>query len=585
MNEELKNIKKLYGEKMMHLCRNLFPTIIDNYPGRLEQILKEHFNISKFLYDDLIANEMINEFKDFIYEIYDQKCLNKDEIISSVSDPVSLMRKAGYTLYGCNCEEDIQGFRKYYAKGEELCTFKNGSRLERCYVYFAVKDGADKLKRSNFSKPERQDEYGTSVLSIQFTRDDSHTLSIKNRYNHTVSNPDATYSNNLDNIIPGLTKSFADYYGMIQGRYAHKTLDIPGYVLATDGKLYKYNYEINNIYYCPDNIVIDNFEVKRYPKEKYLVMDYFIIDLVNKKLILTNRYDGFIDMLLDIKNIEINKEEDNKVVTFYLKNGNKTIVTLDKFNRIIKLVNNHETTISNNFLWHNEVLKDISLDNVIKIGDNFLFNNEAITNIYFPNVKQIGDSFMCRSIVDGLELPELLTIGERFMSSNHQISKVRLPKVKTIGKNFITNSRIIEEIELPEVEFIGSNFLDENVILKELNLPEVKVIKDNFCYHNTEITSINMPKLKSIGNMFMYHNNALEELTLLEVEKIGYNFIGYNQKLVTVNLPKLEVSCNDLFSMNHTIERFNAPNLKNKKEFENKLIKKLVNQNKRFRWF
>ena len=62
----------------------------------------------------------------------------------------------------------------------------------------------------------RQDEYGTSVISIQFDRDDTHTLSIKNRYNHKVEKPDATFSNNLNNIVAGLTKSFADYKGMRQ---------------------------------------------------------------------------------------------------------------------------------------------------------------------------------------------------------------------------------------------------------------------------------------------------------------------------------------------------------------------------------
>ena len=28
MNEDLKIIKKHYGEKMMHLCRELFPTLL-----------------------------------------------------------------------------------------------------------------------------------------------------------------------------------------------------------------------------------------------------------------------------------------------------------------------------------------------------------------------------------------------------------------------------------------------------------------------------------------------------------------------------------------------------------------------------
>ena len=29
MNNELKQIKKKYGERMMHLCRTLFPTILN----------------------------------------------------------------------------------------------------------------------------------------------------------------------------------------------------------------------------------------------------------------------------------------------------------------------------------------------------------------------------------------------------------------------------------------------------------------------------------------------------------------------------------------------------------------------------
>lgn len=42
---------------------------------------------------------------------------------------------------------------------------------------------------------------------------------------------------------------------------------------ADDGKYYKYNYEINNIYYCPNNVIINNFKVIRLPKDKQLLID------------------------------------------------------------------------------------------------------------------------------------------------------------------------------------------------------------------------------------------------------------------------------------------------------------------------
>ena len=80
----------------------------------------------------------------------------------------------------------------------------------------------------------------------------------------------------------------------MEQRFFNKKLDIPGYVKASDGKYYKYNFEFNNIYYCPDNIIVDNFEVKEYAHEKYVIMDYFVLDLVNKKI---SVYDDFLRRL------------------------------------------------------------------------------------------------------------------------------------------------------------------------------------------------------------------------------------------------------------------------------------------------
>ena len=48
MNSELKKIKKIYGEETMHLCRSLFPTILE-HEGLLLSILEEHFAPTKFL--------------------------------------------------------------------------------------------------------------------------------------------------------------------------------------------------------------------------------------------------------------------------------------------------------------------------------------------------------------------------------------------------------------------------------------------------------------------------------------------------------------------------------------------------------
>ena len=67
MNNDLKKIKKHYGEAMMHLCRKLFPTILEE-EGKLFELMQTNFYDNRYLYDDLVKYNLIIEFKDYIYE-------------------------------------------------------------------------------------------------------------------------------------------------------------------------------------------------------------------------------------------------------------------------------------------------------------------------------------------------------------------------------------------------------------------------------------------------------------------------------------------------------------------------------------
>ena len=203
---ELKEIKKIYGEEMMHLCRASFSTILEN-KGLLLRILKENLAPTRSFVSD-IKDGFIGYFINWIYSFVEYK--NKI-LIDTNKTPFELMDEAGYILYECTNEEDIQKFRIFYEDNEVLCTLKQGNRLDKCHVFFAVKKDVQNIKRS--SNPERQDEYGTSVISLQFTKGKNNFISIKNRYNDHVIGSDATFSNDLDNIIPGLTISFNKHYG------------------------------------------------------------------------------------------------------------------------------------------------------------------------------------------------------------------------------------------------------------------------------------------------------------------------------------------------------------------------------------
>ena len=420
---DLKNIKNKYGENMMHLCRELFPTLLET-PGSLFNLLESNFEFSKFLYDDIINNHMEEEFKNYIYGLASINLNNKKRITTNKT-PKELLEEAGYILYECKTEEDIQKFKKYYEKEEELCTFKF-KRLKKCYVFFAVKKNIDEIKRENFPNPKREDEYGTSVISIQFTKGNINTLSIKNRYNHNsnIFNPDATYSNNLENIIPGLTDSFEKYYNLnINDSTNH--FDLPNYIKSTNGKYYKYNYEINSIYYCPNNIIIDKFkEVKTYEeKEKYLILDYFILDLVNKQIKLYDNEiaDNFTKTIPSIKNITIerNKTTETKIITIKTLENIDIIIEIDKTNKIISYKNNQIEEIPDHFLYYNESLKQITIPNTIKINNFFLYHNLNLEELILPNLKSIGShALYFNKVLKKLICPKLTTKGNFFLYNN-----------------------------------------------------------------------------------------------------------------------------------------------------------------------
>jgi len=547
MKDDLKLIKKKYGEKMMQLCRDLFATILENSPGTLYQIIINSFSPTRSLYDDLKDN--IPNFKDYIFSIYSKLKENNQVTKKQVEDPVTLMKKAGYNLYECKCDRDIQKFRKYYTPEEELCTFKYGDRLRSCYVYFAVLDNVEEIKREDFQNPKREDKYGTSVISIQFTKDGSHTLSIKNRYNHTVKNPDATFSNNLDNIIPGLTQSFEDYYGMKQYYKNVNYFELPGYTRANDGKFYKYNYEINNIYYCPNNIIIDNFQPKKHPSEKYIIMDYFILDLVNKKFI-NNTEDSFPETIGNIKNISIKNDQDLKIIVLTQEDNKDIIITLDKFNKIISLRNNNTKIVPDKFMIYNNSLKELVLNNVEIIGDqflllnktlnklelnsvkniglHFLFNCTSIKKLSLPNVEVINDGFMINSPITEISLPKVIYIGNKFLCYNNALKILNLPNVKSIGDEALCYNNELISMTLPNIEKIGASFLETNGVIEVISLPKIKNIGSFFFYSGDRISKIYMPNIEKIGDYFICYNKIADDIKIPDNAIVGEDFMRKN---------------------------------------------------------
>ena len=490
---ELKKIKDIYGEEMMHICRRELPMVLST-PGKLLSILTRHLPPTKS-FAGFIKGGYVNNFVEWILSIADNTIFDLAVVDKT---PYELMDEAGYKLYRCETFEDILAFKPYYYQkytekesiNEVLCTFNDTKRINSHIVFFAVKKNVDEIKRENFLHPNRQDAYGTSVISIQFTRTAGSRVSIKNRYNHTVSNPDVTFNNDLENIIPGLTKSFErECHIRIQPPNKNtKFFECINFVSSSNERFYLCNYELGDTMCCENNILIREGKVDNtyaLNKERYILMDQYLVDLKEKTITLVDGgTDSFINSINDvgnIKKIEFGKNNGNKVIRIiYEKETNEdekiVNIEIDKSNSIVGYENNYVTSIGRNFLSKNRNVKYVSLNNVIDIEDNFLNQNEFVEIVLLQNVKTICDGFMSKA---------------------RRIKEMILPNVEVIGDNALESAQL-KEIYVPKLKKVGIQFLYYNTSLDKVSFPELEEIDIRLLTYNRDLTEFYAPKLRNM---------------------------------------------------------------------------------------
>ena len=608
-NADLKYIKKHYGEKMAHLCRELFPTLLET-PGLLSSALEKSFAHTTSLAEDIIRTGKQNEFRTYIYSLVDVK--KEVPTISEPKTPEQLLDEAGYILYPeCKTEDDIQSFKHYYAKGEKLCTF-NGKRLNSCRVWFAVKKNVDQIKREDFDVPERQDEYGTSVISIQFSKDEKNWLSIKNRYNHAVENPDATFSNNLDNIIFGLSSAFASTYDIRLNEHQSHGFDLDNYVLANDGKYYRYNNEVYGVYYCENNYIVQqNGNPKKLDPARYILMDYFVVDMAKgSQSVRAEVKDAFTESIGQIESISVERDEDkNKVVCFKVKDGEDVLITLNKKNQIIKVDNKNITSVGNYYLyaceniekvnlpsltsadnyfmmsnsslpeinlsslesigndffyWSNIGIKHLDLPALTTVGDNFLYRNMSLKTINAPKLTSVGDCFLNNNnSLKELDFPSLKTTGNYFLFANGSLDRLNAPLLYKVGCDFLRNNPRLVRVDLPLLESCGDNFFTQNLCATEINLPSLKSVGDGFFLLNANsIKQLYLPQLCDVGSDFLYFNYTIDRLHMPMLARVGDSFLKSNTSLTELNLPSTTSVGDEFILSNNTISVLNMPSLK-----------------------
>ncbi|MBQ6110015.1 MAG: leucine-rich repeat protein [Alphaproteobacteria bacterium] len=393
--------------------------------------------------------------------------------------PLELLSEAGYDAFVVKTEEQKNSIKKYFRPNEQLCTFKDSFRHINFYIIHAIKRGADKIKPS--ANPKREDKYGTSVISIQIAKSGGF-ISIKNRYNHTVKNPDSTFYNNPDNIILGLTNSLQRYFDV---DFNVSDIEPPENYTNVHDQLVYYGFEQGGILFGP-KYYVKNGAITKLKTDREIMIEHMIY----------NDKDKTITTPL----------ENDATCTLFAKvfNGKQITKTVDKTTqKIILQTSSGDRIVTNN---KGQII-ELDLPSVTEIPDNFLEYNTTLRSINLPNAESIGRAFLWH---------------------NEILETINMPKVKTIGDDFLYSNERLKSINLLDVTHIGNNFLRYNEILESIHLPKLEEIGDNFLWHNKRLKTICLPNVKTIGWDFMFENKVLETIYLPYKTKYDCNFLPNN---------------------------------------------------------
>ena len=440
-----KQIKKQNGEKFAQVIRG-----DRTHDGNLLEV-PNIVHILEFAGRDEIDAIQIRRV---IQEIYIE---HEDYQYFTTKSPLELLSEAGYDAFVVKNEEQKNFIIKYYRPGEEICTFKDPQRHIKNYIIHAVKRGADKIQPS--AMPRREDEYGTSVISIQIAKEGGY-LSIKNRYNHTISDPDATFDNNPDNIIPGLTMALQVYFGV---DFNTTKTPLPDKYRMLHDQIVQYHYEIDNIYFGP-NYYFSGSTITKLDSDCQIMMDYMIYDTRTKEISSPIDDDtvNIFKAAFNGQSVTRTTNKSDKTTVLSTPNGNRMTI---KDGKIIELSLPHVKKIGNNFLRFNDSLRTMNLASVETIGENFLSVNKILSQFRAPKLQRTEKDFLtCNEALTELDLPELIRIEQYSLQRNQVMESINVPKATYLG-------------HLPRVQ----------PNLKKFYAPELNErTLDDFAYYNTD---------------------------------------------------------------------------------------------------
>lgn len=541
------------------------------------------------------------------------------EDVETDKSPFELLKMVGYDAFVADTLTKQNSIERYFADGEELCTFDDFKRFENYYIIHCIKEGAGNLNRADFKgQEEREDEYGISVISIQILKTGGF-ISIKNRYNHSVDSPDNTFYSNPDNIIKGLSSALKKYFKV---DFASTKVAIPNGYTYQNGCVYHYYFEKNNAYFGDDFCLYDG---GLYPinKDYQILIGPYVLDLKEKRILSDFPTAGFFDSIDEEKIAILNQEFQNKKLHVAV-NGDEHIIFADnravvrvKAGQVIELNLYECETFSLNNLKDFKHLKRFSSPSAKKVqldvsgfdclescsfkeaqhitvcahSPNITFKEidapqvrcfENLIPMFLPMLKDVNTPYMAEMglyTVAGLSIDTqkkvcfgVTNASDGFyelindeLSSGEQVRVVMDNEDKKLFVDDVvvleTKGSRIQKLHFKEASFIPKRALNGLRYVEEISAPRAFIMQEeNICYC-PNLKKVYLPNLTYVDNDCFNYNDSLEELDLNLLEKMGQNTISTNPRLKRVSLNSLTALAGKNIMNNQSLVDVNIQNV------------------------
>lgn len=418
----------------------------------------------------------------------------KEKVLVENLDLFQLAQEAGYKVIYADTLKKQNIIRSFFEKEEELCTFRDSLRFQNYYIFHFIKQGAEKLNRADFfGKESRDDEYGTSVMSLQVDKLEGH-VKICNRYNHTVQNPDNTLGGNPDNIISGLTVAIEKFLGR---KIDVAKAALPEGYLNLNQNIYHYHKEADNIYYGSD-FYIKNHRLFEINKDYQMIVDTFLIDFRKNEIkqILEDEIiqDGF-ETCYQLMPL-LKEEVASGGQLSRKKEGDLDAVYLD--DRCILKARNGMMTY-------------LHLKTPEKIFWPLFVEHPSIEEIYLDHMKEIGNTFDSQSFyacpnLRVLSLPELECLENHSVLHLPALEKLNISQVKEVGFGCLNYLGGVSEIDLSSCTRLGPYTLGRNNQLRKVNLKALKVLERESIVENPLLRDVLLNSLENMDQTALSNN-------------------------------------------------------------------------------